>query len=150
MNDIQLRPQKKRKYNIQCVKNERKQKIFYKAPDYTVLKWEFYNILFLFIYDDVFYNPSEYDERVYFQSNDIKNFYKELTYIPFYKIFGKNGLELLFTKNSIHFNNNEKVWSFKPYRLSLELQKEYNEDVLLYGVDFDRPWDRNILECDLG
>ena len=106
------------------------------------MEWELIEIIVSFLGISC-YDPKEDYEFQCFTNSKIKQYYEEITYQKFNKVYGKNGLKVLLSfRNGIEYDNLEKMWYVYPHKFIQQLKKDYIKDVDTYGVDFDKPWRR--------
>ena len=112
------------------------------TPDRILMEWELIEIIVSFL-GIVFYDPKDNGNCFYFTSSDIKQYYYEITYQQFDKIYGKNGLfTLLSFRNGVTYYRKEDQWAISSRQFMNQIRKDYQKDVEEYGVDFDKLWRR--------
>ena len=120
------------------------EKLYLDTPEHVIMEWELFEIIVSFL-GIVFYEPSEDYGCQYFTSSGIKQFYKEITYQDFDKLYGINGLDTLLSfRSGIKYDNLNNIWYVYPHKFMIQLRNDYAKNEDIYGIDFYKPWRRNI------
>lgn len=141
---IELRPQKIKYSNVykkNILKNNCKESqniIFLKTPEHIIIEWDLLKTIVSFL-EIVYYDKSEKYDFMYFTSSEIKKYYKELYFKDFNKIYGNNGLDVLFScRAGVKYNKIDKLWVIDIRSFMKQLKIDYMNDVNIYGLDFDK------------
>lgn len=122
------------------VQDQPEKDIFIEAPDYIINEWELLNLIIS--YTSIFYyNHLEHTEIATFTANEIKKYYKDVTYQDFNKVFGEDGLSIILSfRNGVNYNKREDIWYINPGPFLKYLSLDYYKDEEIYGKNFDKPW----------
>ena len=154
MEKIELRPQKRLLEASQILRplkrlrqilqnnntndNKVSENMFLEVPEHIVMEWELLEIIVSFLGISV-YGP-EVNGHICFTSPNLKQYYEEITYQNFDKVYGINGLNVLLSfREGVKYDKSNNMWIISPHRFISQLKRDYIKDVNTYGANFDKP-----------
>ena len=131
---------------VERIKEDKRTEITYmKPPDHLLMEWELLEIIISFL-GIVFYDSKNKGDYFYFTSPEIKQYYYEITYQKFNKIYGKNGLSTILSyRNGVQYDKNDDMWTIDGYLFISQLRRDYWNDEEQYGIDFNKLFRKNVI-----